>query len=80
MAIKYGGGQEEKWEIKSLCRFYQPKPSMSEGPISCTQDRSIGGRHIRSPKNEFFLCFSRLSLDCNGTRGLGENLFHITQR
>ena len=39
---EYRGGQEEEWQVESLCRFHGFEPSVPKGPVPYAKDRSIG--------------------------------------
>ncbi|XP_075665838.1 uncharacterized protein LOC142635582 [Castanea sativa] len=41
--------------------------------VSNAENRSIGGRYMQAPKNEFPQCLPGLSPDCPSSRGSGEN-------
>ena len=41
MAGEYHGGQEEEWQMESLCRFHGFVPSMSKGPVPYAKDQLV---------------------------------------
>ena len=78
VVVKYSSGKKEKWEVEGLHRFYQSQLSLLEGSFSNTENCSIGGRHVRTPENEFPRRLSRISSDHLGARVSREDLLHIS--
>ena len=77
MAGKDRGGEEEEWQMESLSRLHGFELSMPKGPVSYTEDRSIGGHHIRAPKDELLRRLSRSSPDFPSHRASGEDNIYL---
>ena len=63
MVGEYRGGQEEDWQMESLCRFHRFELSVPKEPVPYAKDRSIGRCHLWAPEDEFLGHLSGLSLD-----------------
>ena len=67
-----------KWKV--CIDFTDLKLSMPKGPISYTEDRSIGGCHIWAPEDEFSSCLSRLPPNCPGNQGSRKDSIYLPSR
>ena len=77
MASKYPGGQEEEWQMESLCRFHGYKLSVPKGPVPYAKDRSIGRCHLWAFEDEFSGRLSGLLSNRPSCQGLGEDNIHL---
>ena len=57
MASQHCGGEEEKWEVASVCRFHRLKQSLSKRSLPHVLDKPIGRCNCRSSLNEFLDAF-----------------------
>ena len=78
MVSKYSGSEEEKWQMKSLCRFHGFELSMPKRPVSYAEDQPVGRYHVRASEDELLGRLSRVSSDCPCTQGPREDNYHYT--
>ena len=79
MASKYRGSEEEEWQVKGLCRFHRLKSGMPERPVPYAEDRPVSRCHIRTPKDELFGRFSKVSSNCPNIRGPRKDNIHLPE-
>ena len=64
---QYSGGEEEKWEMASMCGLHGVKQGLPKGSFSPASDRLVGGCNRGPPLDELFGCFLGISLDTIGS-------------
>jgi len=72
---QYYSGEEEEWEVVSMCGLHKFEQGLSKGPFPHASDRSAGGCNCRPFSNELFGYLPRISPNTTGSRWLEKTVF-----
>ena len=75
MVGQHGAGEEEEWEVVSVCRFHRFKQSLPQEPLPNTPNRPVNGRDGWSSSDKFFGCLSEVPSDTISFGKPGEDCF-----